>query len=147
MAITKDKMSAADAVQETFIRVYNSANRFDMERPFKPWFYRILINECNRILGKNPNTVSIEDLTWNSIEASTKDEHNFEKYEDLYKSIEKLNDLHRVVIVLKYLKDFSEIEISQILEININTVKSRLFKGRQKLRGLILLLEGGSNDE
>ena len=52
MAITKNKASAADAVQEAFIRVYNNINSFDESKPFSPWFYKILVNECNRLLSK-----------------------------------------------------------------------------------------------
>lgn len=55
-----------------------------------------------------------------------------------------MKDINRIPIVLKYLKGFSEEEIAQILDININTVKSRLFKGRQKLRKYLEILEGGS---
>ena len=54
LAITKNKSNAADAVQETFIRVYNNIKSFDETKPFKPWFYKILINECNRLLSKTP---------------------------------------------------------------------------------------------
>lgn len=146
MAITRDKMSAADAVQETFIRVYNSIESFDMDKPFKPWFYRILINECNRILSRSSNTILIDDFTQTGLEGSKSDEHRFEEYESLYKAIGRLNEVNRIPIILKYLKGFSENDIAEILELNINTVKSRLFKGRQKLRGFIELLEGGSEN-
>ena len=52
-AVTKDKSNAADAVQETFIRVYKYIDGYDINKPFKTWFYNILINECNRILSKS----------------------------------------------------------------------------------------------
>ena len=41
-SMTRDEADASDAVQETFIRVYQNINTFDINRPFKPWFYRIL---------------------------------------------------------------------------------------------------------
>jgi RNA polymerase sigma-70 factor (ECF subfamily) len=72
------------------------------------------------------------------------DDYSFEEYEDLYKAIESLEDGNRIAITLKYLKGFKEAEIAEILGININTVKSRLFKGRQKLRNIIEKFEGGS---
>ncbi|TDT62783.1 RNA polymerase sigma factor [Fonticella tunisiensis] len=144
MAITKDKMYAADAVQETFIRVYKNIGEFDINRTFEPWFYRILINECNRILSRNSKTIPMDDFIESGLPGCDEDRYRFEEYESLYKAIEKLDDINRIPIVLKYLKGFSEGEIAQILEINLNTVKSRLFKGRQKLRRYIELLEGGS---
>ena len=43
---------AKDAVQETFIRVYRQISSYNPELPFDPWFYRILTNECLRLLKK-----------------------------------------------------------------------------------------------
>ena len=146
MAVTRDKMSTADVVQETFIKIYKNIDGFDLDKPFKPWFYRILINECNRLLGKNQNAVLVEDFTEAGMQdyIREEDDYSFEEYEDLYKAIESLEDGNRIAITLKYLKGFKEAEIAEILGININTVKSRLFKGRQKLRNIIEKFEGGS---
>ena len=56
-----------------------------------------------------------------------------------------MEDNNRIPIILKYLKGFKESEIADILGININTIKSRLFKGRQKLKNVIVRLEGGES--
>lgn len=144
MAVTKNKMSAADAVQESFIRVYKNIHSFDIDKSFEPWLYRILINECNRILGKNSNIVLVDHFLENNSQEAIKDDHKFEKYESLYKAIEGLEENNKIPIVLKYLKGFQENEIAEILGINVNTIKSRIFKGRQKLRKAIEILEGGS---
>lgn len=133
-AITRSETTAADAVQETFIRVYYYIVDFDLSRPFQPWFYRILINECNRLMKKKGKTISISDYLENDMSFAKDDVHQFEEYELLYKAIGKLEDINRIPIVLKYLKGFSEAEIAEILAINQNTVKSRLYKGRQKLK-------------
>jgi RNA polymerase sigma factor (sigma-70 family) len=146
MAVIRNKMSAADAVQEAFIRVYRNMHTFDLDKAFEPWFYRILINECNRLFGKNSNIVLIDDFIENNIESSSEDEYNFEEYESLYKAIEGLEDNNRIPIILKYLRGFKESEIAEVLGININTIKSRLFKGRQKLKSVIERLEGGKSN-
>lgn len=145
-AVTKNKMSAADAVQETFIRIYKNIESFDVDKPFEPWLYRILINECNRILSKNSNTILVDDFIQNNLQGSMEDQRKFEEYESLYKAIESLDDKNKIPIILKYLRGFQETEIAEILDINVNTVKSRLFKGRQKLKTLIEKLERGSDD-
>lgn len=142
MAITKDKMNAADAVQETFIRVYKNVDDFDDSKPFKPWFYKILLNECNRILSKNSKTILMGDFTESVIRLADKDEYLFEEYESLYEAIQNLEDINRIPIILKYLKGLTENQIAQTLDVNINTVKSRLFKGRQKLKQFLQKLEG-----
>ena len=63
-----------------------------------------------------------------------KDDYHFEEYEELYAAIEALSDIYRIPIILKYLNDFTEKEIGEILSLNINTVKTRLYRGRQKLK-------------
>ncbi|MBM7613814.1 RNA polymerase sigma factor [Alkaliphilus hydrothermalis] len=137
IAITKNSAYAADAVQETFIRVYNNIQSFDDSKPFEPWLYRILVNECNRVLKKQSKTISISDYMEDSSIMSEEDSYEFEEYEDLYSAIEDLEDLNRIPIILKYLRGFTENEIADILELNVNTVKSRLFKGREKLRKMM----------
>jgi RNA polymerase sigma factor (sigma-70 family) len=130
---------ARDAVQETFIRVYRSIGSFDTGRPFKPWFFRILINECNRLLRKEPRLISLNkviDEDGAQIAADQK-----EDYSDLYHAIQSLKDIYRIPVVLKYLQGFSEKEIAEILDINQNTVKSRLFKAREMLRKKLQLFE------
>ncbi|OIJ13642.1 RNA polymerase subunit sigma-24 [Anaerobacillus alkalilacustris] len=122
---------AGDAVQETFIRVYQNIHLYEGDRPFKPWFYKILINECNRILKKNSKVVSVAEIIERE---QTQTDHDFVEYEDLYDAIKGLEPHNRIPIVLKYLNGFKEQEIANILEENVNTIKSRLFKGRQKLK-------------
>lgn len=145
-AVTKNKMNAADAVQETFIRIYKNIESFDINKPFEPWLYRILINECNRILSKNLNTILVDDFVKNNLQGSIEDQLKFEEYESLYKAIQSLDNNNKIPIILKYLKGFQENEIAEILGINVNTIKSRLFKGRQRLKAIIENLERGSDD-
>jgi RNA polymerase sigma factor (sigma-70 family) len=139
-AVTKDKANAADAVQETFIRVYKYIDGYDIDKPFKTWFYNILINECNRVLKKSPKVILIDDFTSTNYE---KENTNDNKHEDLYSAIESLEDINRIPIVLMYLEGFSEVEISSIMGVNINTIKSRLYKGRQKLKKLLENIKRG----
>lgn len=133
-AVTKSKASAADVVQETFIRVYRNINSFDANQPFKPWFYKILINECNRLMKNIFRTIYFSDYFDNNPHEAYKDPYQFEEYEDLYRAIEGLKGMYRLPLILKYMNGFTENEIADILELNLNTVKSRLFKGRRKLR-------------
>ncbi|WZL73048.1 RNA polymerase sigma factor [Clostridiaceae bacterium 35-E11] len=131
MAITKNKEMAKDAIQETFIRVYQNISAYDTNRPFEPWFYRILINECNRLLKKE-SKLKFVDHTFLENDRLAKDEK--EDFSDLLESILSLKSIYRIPVILKYLQGFPEKEIASIMDLNVNTVKSRLFKGREKLR-------------
>ncbi len=146
--ITKSRSMAADVVQETFVKVYQSIDGFDDSRPFKPYLYRILVNECYRIMKKNSKTLYLEDFPVYREEEKYYEDFDKERYELLYKGIRMLNHKIRIPMVLKYLRGFKEKEIAEILDINLNTLKSRLFKGRQKLREFLVENgEGGSFDE
>ncbi|WP_405097738.1 RNA polymerase sigma factor [Oceanobacillus sp. FSL H7-0719] len=57
-AIRKSNRVAADIVQETFIKVYRNIESFVLKKPFKPWFYRILINESRRFFKRR------DDFAW-----------------------------------------------------------------------------------
>ncbi len=140
-AITQNKVLAADAVQETFIRVYRHFASYDQAKPFKPWLYRILVNECRRIIKGNNTTITIDEYRERSIHPSEKDHYSFQEYEQLHASIQRLSDIYRMPIILKSLNDFSEKEIGDIMELNVNTVKSRLLKGRTKLRCFLETIE------
>ncbi|MBS4538810.1 RNA polymerase sigma factor [Clostridium sp. D2Q-11] len=145
-AVTRSNANAADAVQETFIRINSNIDTFKDENPFDPWFYKILINECRRVLKINSIKNSSMDIMANDLYLSVNRTPKFEEYEDLYFAIEKLDEINRIPIILKYLKGFSEKDISHILSLNINTVKSRLYKGRLKLKNFLKVFDEGWSD-
>ncbi len=137
-AITKNKEMAKDAVQETFIRVYLNISSYDITKPFEPWFYRILINECNRMLKKGSTLVLVDPPSLEDISVAQREKEDFS---NLYETILSLNDIYRIPIVLKYLQGFAEKEIAKVLDLNLNTVKSRLYKGREKLKTALKTIE------
>lgn len=136
--ITKNRELAKEATQETFIRVYKNLSSYDSKRPFDPWFYRILTNECNRIMKKESKMNYHKEYLDIDVKDSS---HKTEDFSELNEAIQSLNELYRIPIILKYLKGFSEREISTVLETNQNTIKSRLHKGRSLLRDYLNDLE------
>lgn len=140
--ITQNTTHTADIVQETFIKVYRGLHTFDHKRPFKPWFYQILLNESKRYMKKqNKQAVPIESeeiIDYLDEKETISDDASY-----IAEDLNKMSEAHRTVLTLKYLNGFSEIEIAQMLHLNVNTVKSRLFKARAKMRKSI----GGGNDD
>ncbi|MBP2239674.1 RNA polymerase sigma-70 factor (ECF subfamily) [Cytobacillus eiseniae] len=131
VGILKDREMAKDAVQETFIRVYRYISMYDAAMPFDPWFYRILHNECMRIAKKEGKTK--KNIVWKEeLHTEATFDENVEGSE-LIHAIYSLKDSFRIPIVMKYLHGFSEKEIATIMNLNQNTVKSRLFHARKKL--------------
>ncbi|WP_067728017.1 RNA polymerase sigma factor [Oceanobacillus damuensis] len=141
-AITRNSSDASDIVQETFIKVYKNIDSYDITKPFRPWFYQILMNESRRYMKKRSKEgISVEsEQLLDHLRNQMEEEKNYEVREA---AMEQLNDHHRTVVVLKYLNGFSEKDISHVLDLNVNTVKSRLYKARQQLKAFI----GGVADE
>lgn len=128
--VTKNKEWAKDAVQETFLRVYRNIWQYDVKKPFKPWFYCILLRECYRVMERERKVIPFgEQLERIPVEPKLPDASV-----DLYEALQSLDDLYRIPLILKYLHEYSEKEISDMLELNINTLKSRLLKGREKMK-------------
>ncbi|WP_224722037.1 RNA polymerase sigma factor [Paenibacillus vietnamensis] len=128
--VTRNAEAAKDAVQEAFLRVYRHSGQYDPAKPFKPWFYCILLRECCRVIEKEKKTVPYGER----LDHIGTEQRFPEAETDIYAALQALDDKYRVPFILKYLHDYSEKEIADILELNVNTLKSRLLKGREKMR-------------
>ncbi|MCC3371505.1 RNA polymerase sigma factor [Cohnella sp. REN36] len=128
--VTRNEEWAKDAVQETFLRVYRNCWQYDRSKPFKPWLYAILLRECYRIMEREKKVLPFgEQLERIGVEPKLPDDSV-----DLYEALQAMDDLYRIPVILKYLHDYSEKEIASLLDVNLNTLKSRLLKGREKLK-------------
>ncbi|WP_346200359.1 RNA polymerase sigma factor SigW [Caldifermentibacillus hisashii] len=137
---------AEDISQEAFIRAYINIERYNIDRKFSTWLYRIATNLCiDRIRKKKPDyyldaeVAGTEGLTlYSQIPASqlAPDEEvsKIELQEIIQNEILKLLEKYRAVIVLKYIEELPLLEISKILDLPIGTVKTRIHRGREALR-------------
>lgn len=137
---------AEDISQEAFIRAYINIERYNIDRKFSTWLYRIATNLCiDRIRKKKPDyyldaeVAGTEGLTlYSQIPASqlAPDEEvsKIELQVIIQNEILKLPEKYRAVIVLKYIEELPLLEISKILDLPIGTVKTRIHRGREALR-------------
>ena len=137
--IMQDQFIVEDIGQEVFISVYRALPNFDEKRgvPFSAWLFIVARNRCISELRKKKaaNFVPIfEDLPA-SVQASAPDEILIQKEqrEGLMRAIEKLEEPFQEAL-LKSLKGASIMEIARGCNVPINTVKTRLFRAREKLR-------------
>ncbi|MHC8515232.1 RNA polymerase sigma factor SigW [Sporosarcina sp. ITBMC105] len=137
---------AEDIAQEAFVRAYVNIHTYDQKRKFSTWLYRIATNLCiDRIRKKKPDyyldaTVPGTDgLDMYSQIAAAGDlpEEEVERMETqdrVQYEISRLPDKYRTVIILRYLEELPLQEISDILELPLGTVKTRVHRGREALR-------------
>ena len=137
---------AEDIAQEAFIRAYMNIHTYDTNRKFSTWLYRIATNlTIDRIRKKKPDyyldaeVVGTEGLTMYSqvaadVQLPEDQLQSLELQEEIQQQILSLPDKYRSVIVLKYIDELSLKEISEILELPVGTVKTRIHRGREALR-------------
>lgn len=141
-----NRHEAEDIAQEAFVRAYINIHTFDQKRKFSTWLYRIATNLCiDRIRKKKPDyyldaeVKGTEGLDmYSQIAASDElpeeELMKLELQERIQYEISRLPDKYRSAIVLKYMEELSLQEISEILDLPLGTVKTRIHRGREALR-------------
>lgn len=138
----KDAEIAKDMVQNTFIKCYKNLDSFRFDAQIKTWLYRITINECKDYLKswnyKMVHVKSFINETAKSILPSTEktvlDKYNNEEIKDTIFSLPKV---YREVVYLYYYDSLTTDEIANVLDVSVNTVKTRLRRAKQRLESMI----------
>ena len=139
LAVTGDPAAASDLLQDVFLRMHRFADRVDPDRPLEPWLYRTTTNLTYTWVKRHKRYLrSLEDMAeWLSGGKKQSPSHLAEideEWEDIRKAIARLPVVQRMVVVLYYVNDLSLQEISEVLDVPVGTVKSRLYYGRQFLK-------------
>jgi RNA polymerase sigma-70 factor (ECF subfamily) len=131
-----------DIAQDVFITVYKNLKYFRFESQFTTWLYRITVNRCKDYLRKmNVRRIfsPIEDGTEISEYSTPVEDNDISRI--VMDAISKLPVKLRMPLILKDIEGFSYQEISESLNCEMGTVKSRIFRGREKLKEILQPLE------
>ncbi|HDY7698908.1 sigma-70 family RNA polymerase sigma factor [Vibrio vulnificus] len=132
--LCKDQSIAEDLVQETCLRAWKSLDSLQDEKAAKSWLITILRREnARRFERKQFDLVDIDDYGNNA--KVTDDEHHQQEW--LQAQIMKLDVEYREPLFLQVVGGFSGEEIGDILDLNKNTVMTRLFRARNQLKELL----------
>jgi RNA polymerase sigma-70 factor (ECF subfamily) len=136
-----DPDDAEDVAQETFLRAWNHLKRFDAARPLRPWLLSIASNlasnrrrSAGRYLAALTRAFRNEPISSSSIEE--KSARHMEA-SHLWKAVQTLSVPDQQIVYLRYFLDLSVAETAQVLKIAEGTVKSRLSRALERLRGII----------
>ena len=138
---------AEEWTQDTFVKVYKNLKTYDTTRPFKPWVLRIASNTAVSALRKEAKVVSIqssldglkESGSWAEPAApgDTAAQAETRLVEaQLQEALGQLDPKYRQVLLLRYTEDLSYEEISDAMAVPLNTVRTWLRRGRDKLMAL-----------
>lgn len=128
----KNEEDALDIVQETVYKAYISIEKVKEPKYFKTWITKILINNALNFIKKQKKIVSLVDNISN--DSKYHENNRIEQKLDILNYIDKLEDKHKTVIVLKYFQDLTISEIAEVMNCPIGTVKTYLNKALSKLR-------------
>lgn len=141
-----NRHEAEDVAQEAFIRAYVNIQGFNQKKKFSSWIYRIATNLCiDRIRKKKPDyflDAEVPGTEGLNMYSQISSDHplpeeklvSLELQETVQREIANLPEKYRAVIVLKYIEELSLNEISEILDLPLGTVKTRMHRGREFLR-------------
>ena len=137
---THNRETALDISQETFVRIYKNLGKLDPNRPFKAWLFTIVKNlSLNYLSRHKKRRLLFSDYLSNGKELPTRGNNpakkleRQEKTEMVWHALRRLKESDRDIILLKDFEDYSYQEISEILDIPLGTVMSRLYYARKKL--------------
>ncbi len=126
----RDREDALDVVQSAVCKALEHYGRIRNKEAVRTWFYRILVNESLQLM-KARNRFS---LTGQEQEEGSYEEKGFEMQNDLYDEISRLDGETQTIIKLRYFEELPLKEIAQIMEMNLNTVKAKLYRGLKQLK-------------
>jgi RNA polymerase sigma-70 factor (ECF subfamily) len=153
LSVTTRMLGTADAedvAQETFVSAYKALPGFQFSAKFSTWLYRIAVNKCHDVLRtRREGVISLdtedgEELAWKAVDDETRrrDLEPIELAWELDKSIQALPPLYRESFVLRHVEGLGYDEMSEILGINRDTLKMRVYKARILLCRSLAHLEG-----
>ena len=134
----KDRDASLDIVQNAVVQALTHAHTLREQEHMRTWFTRILINESLRYLRKNRKYLPVEELPE---DLALEDEDIAQKM-DIYRAVGRLEPKLRTIVVLRFFEDMSLSQIAEVTGVNLNTVKSRLYKALAKLK--VEMAEGRS---
>ncbi len=145
----QSRVLAEDLTQECFVRVMLSAREGRFPQSFRPWLYKIATNLCRDHWRRSHVWAkAVPDLERNAAAASDNVSQIYEKQEERALVVQALNQLSAIrkeVIILRFYQELRLDEISDVLDIPLSTVKSRLYEAIRVLNGL--LSAGGIKEE
>jgi len=143
-----DYDSSLDVTQEVFIKVYNSLDRYSCDYKFSTWLYRIAHNAAIDHLRRNsvnPQSLETESgdgayqLQIESPDPTPEQQRERSEWRSEIEAVVKLLPAaYRDLILLRHSRDLSYEEIAEVTALPLGTVKNRLFRAREMMRGLLI---------
>jgi RNA polymerase sigma-70 factor (ECF subfamily) len=151
MSVLKNPEDAADLTQEAFIRLFRALPQYNGESRFTTWLYRLVVNLCRDELRRRGRQVQVAPPSAEDEEidqmSSVADEDRWadpaqaldsrELRDQVRYALSQLEEHYRLVLTLYYFEDMKYTDIAVILDIPLNTVKSHIRRGKERLATIL----------
>jgi RNA polymerase sigma-70 factor (ECF subfamily) len=151
MSVLKNPDDAADLTQEAFMRLFRALPQYNGESRFTTWLYRLVVNlgrdELRRRGRQVPVIPPVADEEGQDDLSSVADDDRWadpslaldsrELRDDVRRALAQLEEHYRLVLTLYYFDDMKYSDIAEVLDIPLNTVKSHIRRGKERLAALL----------
>lgn len=145
LRMCKNREDAQDCLQDAMLRIYKALPTFKGQSSFSTWAYRITMNTClddlrRKKVRQAQSLDQMLEIGWAPVDENNSTERHLENSElkrNLSRAIQTLPEEMRAAVVLRDVQGFSYEEIANMLSTNVGTVKSRISRGREKLREIL----------
>lgn len=138
--LTNNKHEAQDLGQEAFIKIYQSLAKYDPERPFFSWMYKVASNQCYSLLRKKrdaetPLESVIEFMPDDNLEETSPELFVLKKenQDNVRSALASLPEKYRLALILRFMEDMSYQDIADTMDISLSAVESRIHRGKKLL--------------
>ncbi len=144
--LTRDPMEAENITQETMLRALNALPRVSLDRPLRPWFFKIAVNLCRQWAERKRPQVFSEfqeteeagvEMIPDSAPSPLEQLEEAELQAHVQRQVDRLPPVDQTVIVLRYVEGLSYEQIAEAMKLPLNTVRTRLRRAKLKLRAAL----------
>lgn len=127
---TKNKEDALDVIQDSIEKAIRSIKKNELPDNLNSWFYKILINTAIDLTRKKKRRTLLDPEDFDQLIMS----EDTYRYFDLESAMEKIPTHYKTIVTLRFFEDLKLVDIAEILNENVNTIKSRLYKALNFLK-------------
>lgn len=150
LSVLHDPGDADDATQESFIAAINALDKYRGDSQFRTWLFAIALNTSRAYLRQRGRRSRLQSTLIENVDPSTETAHGperkmiqLESSQALWQAINRLDEKHRLPIILRYYHELSTQEIAEVLKVNVGTIHSRLSNARTRLGGELQRMQSG----
>lgn len=132
---------AEEALQDTFVRVYDNLSKFREDARFEPWFFRILANRCRTLGAKQQRHHAIMDYGELPIDAAAETETREEWTAEVYGALERLPAEQREAFLLRHVEGMEYEDMATVTGAGLSTLRMRVKRACDALRARLREVE------